>query len=69
MMNMIKKDNKSLQMSLPKEVIESMDKVCETLSQMMGFKITKSMLITYMFNKLLDDLLKNEKVVIEKHKA
>lgn len=36
---------------------------------MMGFKITKSMLITYMFNKLLDDLLKNEKVVIEKHKA
>lgn len=56
-------------MSLPKEVIESMDKVCETLSQMMGFKITKSMLITYMFNKLLDDLLKDEKVVIEKHKA
>lgn len=51
---MIRKGNKMLQVSVPEEVIDSMDKVVKSLSKQIGRTITKGMLITDIYVQWLE---------------
>lgn len=64
----IRKGNKMLQVSMPKEVISSMDQVCEAISNKMQRPYTKGMLITDIYiqwlefqNKEIEEATKEEK--------
>lgn len=64
----ISKNKKMLQVALPKDIIDSMDKVCEAISKNLKRKITKSMLITDIYvqwlefqNKQIEEAEKEEK--------
>lgn len=64
----ISKNNKMLQASVPKEIIESMDQVCEAISKKAKRPYTKGMLITDIYiqwleyqNKMLEEATKEDK--------
>ena len=64
----ISKNKKMLQVALPKEIIDSMDKVCEAVSKNLKRKVTKAMLITDIYvqwlqfqNKQIEKAEKEEK--------
>lgn len=54
---MISKENKSVQITMNRKVVESLEQLCNTFSEKLGVRVTKGMLITFMFNKFLDTLL------------
>ena len=50
----IRKDNKMLQISVPKEIVKSMDIVVNAMSKKLGRRITKGMLITDIYVQWLE---------------
>ena len=46
---MIKKENKMLQVSVPKEIYDSIEQMAEAFSRHLGTKISKGMLITHIY--------------------
>ena len=57
---MIGEKNGMLQVTLPKNTIKEMDVVCEAFSKKFGFKVTKSMLVKFMFGKLIGEMIQNQ---------
>lgn len=64
----ISKNKKSLQVAIPKEVVSSMDQVCEAISTKLKTKYTKAMLITDIYvqwlkfqNEQIEEAQKEEK--------
>lgn len=57
---MIGEKNGMLQVTLPKNTIKEMEVVCEALSKKFGFKVTKSMLVKFMFGKLIGEMIQNQ---------
>lgn len=50
----IRKGNKMLQISVPKEIIDSMQKVCSAISEKLKRPYTKGMLITDIYVEWLE---------------
>ena len=57
-----------IQVTLPKNTIKEMEVVCEAFSKEFGFKVTKSMLVKFMFGKLIGEMIQTEKEHCEKAK-